>query len=102
MSRFLLDTHVFLWAIAEPKRLSTKARNAIVKLENELFVSAITAYEMSYQHRQGKLPAGDAIVNSFGRQVSHLEATEIELSATRCVTAGQLNWGHRDPLTGCW
>ncbi|HEY9355642.1 MAG TPA: type II toxin-antitoxin system VapC family toxin, partial [Arthrobacter sp.] len=55
MTRLLLDTHVFIWAISEPKRLSTKARNAIVKLENQVYVSPVTAYELSYKHRQGKL-----------------------------------------------
>lgn len=98
MSRFLLDTHVFLWAIAEPKMLSTRARNAITKLENELFVSAVTAYELSYKHRLGKLPAGDAIVNSFSRQIAHLDASEIDVSATHAVAAGQLGWSHRDPF----
>jgi PIN domain nuclease of toxin-antitoxin system len=97
VSRLLLDTHVFLWAIAEPKMLSTKARNAITKLENDVFVSAVTAYELSYKHRLGKLPGGDAIVNSFSRQVAHLEASEIDISATHAVAAGQLGWEHRDP-----
>jgi PIN domain nuclease of toxin-antitoxin system len=62
MMRLLLDTHVFLWAVAEPKRLSSKARSSISKLENQVFVSPVTAYELSYKHRQGKLPAGAAIV----------------------------------------
>jgi PIN domain nuclease of toxin-antitoxin system len=44
------------------------------------------------------LPAGDAIVNSFSHQVAHLEASEIDLSATHAVAAGQLAWSHRDPF----
>ncbi len=66
-------------------------------MENDLFVSTVTAYELAYEHRQGKPPAGDAIVNSFSRLVSRLEASEIDISATHAVAAGQLSWSHRDP-----
>lgn len=96
--RLLLDTHVFLWALAEPRKLSTRARNAITKLENSVYVSPMTAYELSYKHHQGKLPAGAAIVASFGRQVAHLYASELSISAPHALAAGQLDWEHKDPF----
>ncbi|MDQ0689172.1 type II toxin-antitoxin system VapC family toxin [Arthrobacter sp. W4I7] len=98
MMRLLLDTHVFLWAVAEPKRLSSKARSSISKLENQIFVSPVTAYELSYKHRQGKLPSGAAIAMSFGRQVAHLYASELAVSSPHTVAAGQLDWDHKDPF----
>ncbi|MBE4718490.1 type II toxin-antitoxin system VapC family toxin [Pseudarthrobacter sp. AB1] len=96
--RLLLDTHVFLWALAEPRKLSSKARNAITKLENSVYVSPMTAYELSYKHHQGKLPSGAAIVASFGRQVAHLYASELAISAPHALAAGQLEWEHKDPF----
>ncbi|CCQ44185.1 PIN domain protein [Pseudarthrobacter siccitolerans] len=98
MTRLLLDTHVFLWAVAEPKRLSSKARSSITKLENQIFVSPVTAYELSYKHRQGKLPFGAAIITSFGRQVAHLYASELAISSPHTLAAGQLDWDHKDPF----
>jgi PIN domain nuclease of toxin-antitoxin system len=98
MMRLLLDTHVFLWAVAEPKRLSSKARSSITKLDNQIFVSPVTAYELSYKHRQGKLPFGAAIVTSFGRQVAHLYASELAVSSPHTLAAGQLDWDHKDPF----
>jgi PIN domain nuclease of toxin-antitoxin system len=98
MTQLLLDTHVFLWAISEPKRLSSKARSAITKLENQVYVSPVTAYELSYKHRQGKLPSGTAIVTSFARQVAHLYASELPVSAPHTLAAGQLDWEHKDPF----
>lgn len=98
LTRLLLDTHAFLWAIAEPKKLSSKARNAITKLENSLYVSPITAYELSYKHQQGKLPSGTAMVTSFARQVAHLYASELPICAPHTLAAGQLDWEHKDPF----
>jgi PIN domain nuclease of toxin-antitoxin system len=96
--QLLLDTHVFLWSISEPKRLSSKARSAISKLENQVYVSPVTAYELSYKHRQGKLPSGAAIVTSFALQVAHLYASELSISAPHTLAAGQLDWEHKDPF----
>jgi PIN domain nuclease of toxin-antitoxin system len=98
MTQLLLDTHTFLWAISEPKRLSSKARNAIAKLENTVHVSPVTAYELSFKHQLGRLPGGDAIVNSFSRQVAHLYASELPVSTEHALAAGQLQWEHRDPF----
>jgi len=98
LKRLLLDTNVFPWALAEPKKLSTKARNAITTLENSVYVSPITAYELSHKHHQGRLPTGAAIVASFGRQVAHLYASELALSAPHALAAGQLDW---EPCPPC-
>lgn len=96
--QLLLDTHVFLWALADPKRLSSKAKNSVAKLENQVYVSPVTAYELSYKHRQGKLPPGAAIVTSFARQVAHLYASELTVTAPHALAAGQLDWDHKDPF----
>lgn len=37
--RFLLDTHILLWAISNDERLSEKARKLIENADNEIFYS---------------------------------------------------------------
>lgn len=57
--RFLLDTHTFLWAYSEPEKLTTAARNAVANPENEVFVSAVSFWEISIKISIGKLkPVG--------------------------------------------
>jgi PIN domain nuclease of toxin-antitoxin system len=48
-----LDTNVFLWATREPGRLTDDARMAIVDPANEVYVSAVVAWEIAI-----KLPTG--------------------------------------------
>ena len=85
------------------ERLSTKARNAITKLENQVYVSPVTAYELSYKHRHGKLPAGSAIVASFGRQVAHLLRVRASGQRIRTGLPPDNSTGTtRIPLTGSW
>jgi PIN domain nuclease of toxin-antitoxin system len=52
--RLLLDTHAFLWWLARNARLSKRARAAIGVEDNEVFVSAASAWEIATKFRLGK------------------------------------------------
>jgi PIN domain nuclease of toxin-antitoxin system len=51
----LLDTHVLVWLIAEPKRLSSAARTAISRSSDGLAVSYITLWELAVLFQRGRL-----------------------------------------------
>jgi len=53
--KLLLDTHTFLWAIAEPTRLSRKATRVILDERNELLLSTVTLWEIIVKLQAGKL-----------------------------------------------
>ena len=59
--RLLLDTHAFLWWLAGDQALSEAARAAIADPENEVFISAASAWEIATKYRLGKLP-GAAVI----------------------------------------
>jgi PIN domain nuclease of toxin-antitoxin system len=43
--RLLLDTHVWIWALEQPERLSKKVASALSKAESELWLSPISVWE---------------------------------------------------------
>jgi PIN domain nuclease of toxin-antitoxin system len=47
--KLLLDTHILLWALLEPQKLSPELRNALEDSNNTLLVSAATAWEIATQ-----------------------------------------------------
>lgn len=51
----LLDTHVFLWAIFSPKKISKKAINILLDLEQTKYVSIVTFWEISLKYQLKKL-----------------------------------------------
>lgn len=53
--KYLLDTHVFLWTVFSPDKLSVKARKVIEDRDNEIYVSTITYWEISLKYGLGKL-----------------------------------------------
>ena len=61
---YLLDTHVMLWALTEPKRLGRTARDVIENRSSRLVVSAVSAWEITTKHRLGKLPQADVLLGA--------------------------------------
>jgi PIN domain nuclease of toxin-antitoxin system len=58
--RLLLDTHAFLWMLDAPQRLPAWIRTAIADGENEVFVSAASAWEIAIKQAIGRLPEARA------------------------------------------
>ncbi len=94
MQRLLLDTHALLWALDDDDALDEAARNAIVDPRNDVFVSAISIWEISIKRSLGKLKApGDLIsaVEASGFQ-------ELAVTFVHADHAGNLPPHHRDPF----
>lgn len=94
----LLDTHVLIWALASPDRLPAPVRARVADRRESLVVSAASAFEIATKHRLGRLPEASALVHSFDDQVARLGADLIAIEARHAITAGSLDWPHRDPF----
>ena len=53
----LLDTHVVLWWLDDPNLLSQQAVAAIERLDNNIIVSVVSAWEIAIKKTLGKLEA---------------------------------------------
>ena len=42
----IIDTHIFLWALSEPLKISDKKRSMLEDLSNRVFVSAVSIAEL--------------------------------------------------------
>ncbi len=54
--RLLLDTVTFLWLVVDDPRLSPVARKAVIHPDNQVLLSAVSAWEIAVKHRLGRLP----------------------------------------------
>lgn len=93
--RLLLDSHAYLWWLADAPELSTRARAAIADPTNLVVVSAATLWEIEIKRALGRLEAGDADL------VAEIEANrfaEMAVSAKHAVVAARLPRHHDDPF----
>ncbi len=51
----LLDTHVWIWSLLEPKRIASKVRNRLSDDDTELWLSPISAWEALMLVERGRL-----------------------------------------------
>jgi PIN domain nuclease of toxin-antitoxin system len=48
VTRVLLDTHVWIWALQQPERLNAKAHKLLDHPANELYLSPVSIWEASH------------------------------------------------------
>lgn len=96
--RLLLDSHAFLWWIADSSRLSEKARDLIGDDAHEVFVSAATAWEIATKYRLGKLPLPELTAFDMSGTIASQGFEELPVGVQDAVLAGRLPGPHRDPF----
>jgi PIN domain nuclease of toxin-antitoxin system len=95
--RLLLDTHLLLWAVAEPQRLDAATRAALEEPENEVLFSAASIWEIAIKARLGR---PDFVFRPREIIEAALEAEFIELPvrARAASVVANLPMHHRDPF----
>lgn len=96
--RCLLDTHTLLWCFNASPSLSSRARRLIEDGNNEILVSAASAWEIATKVRLGKLPTGEQLVSELDRYLTQLGFDPLPISLQHAVRAGKLPGEHRDPF----
>ena len=94
----LLDTHAFLWWVADSTKLSASAHRAIGDEDNDVFVSAASAWEIATKHRLGKLPGAEALAVDIVGTISDQGFDKLPIGVEDAARAGALPGIHRDPF----
>jgi PIN domain nuclease of toxin-antitoxin system len=95
MTRLLLDSHVFLWWMADSRKLKTEARAAIADASALVHVSAATIWEVAIKARLGKVRPG---TDSLWEEISANSFLELPISGKHAEVAGNLPLHHTDPF----
>ena len=94
--RVLLDTHTFIWAITDERRLSPRARSLIAS--SELWWSVVSLWEAIQKAQVGKLslplPAGPFLTGEL--RSNHVRLLPVSLS--HVLRVEELPLHHRDPF----
>lgn len=62
--KLLLDTHALIWALANDRRLSKRARIAIEDGDNDVYTSAASAWEIAIKSNLGKLHVPSDLIDA--------------------------------------
>ena len=96
--KVLLDTHTFLWWIANDPQLSPRARQIMEDPNTEPLLSAVSGWEIAIKSRLGKLKLPADLQGFVAEQlrVNAIEVLPIEM--THALRVFTLPDHHRDPF----
>lgn len=90
----LLDTHVLIWSLENNATLSGDARDAITEGKNIVFVSSVSAWEISIKKAMGKIKVPDNLQEEIGLH----RFTPLNINFGHAKHAGELPNIHKDPF----
>jgi len=95
--RILLDTHLLIWAVAEPARLDRETADDLEDTANEILFSAASIWEIAIKYRLSR-PDFVHEPNEIARAAQHTGFTELPVRAAAAALVATLPPLHRDPF----
>lgn len=96
--RLLLDTCAFLWLIRGRAEASARARALFADPANEVYLSAVSAWEIAVKHRLGKLPLGDIPARYVPHERARHGIAPLPLAEADVLLLDKLPDHHADPF----
>jgi PIN domain nuclease of toxin-antitoxin system len=95
--RFLLDTHLLIWALGQSDRLPVAMRDAIEATENTVLFSPISIWEIAIKLRLGRADF-DVQPEAVAEAALAAGFTELRLGWQAAAIVAGLAMRHRDPF----
>ncbi len=93
--KLLLDTHIWLWSLCEPRRLARRIQNELKDRGNELWLSPISTWEALLLNARGRIRLHGRVSEWLARATAHVH--EAPLTHEIVLAAHQLPLLHFDP-----
>jgi len=96
--RFLLDTHTFLWWVSDNPRLSRNALRLIASPNNDIFLSAVSGWEIAIKVQLGKMKVSSPFEQFVAEQIFHNDIITLPIKMSHALHVQSLPLHHRDPF----
>jgi PIN domain nuclease of toxin-antitoxin system len=94
----LLDTCTALWLMVEPEKVSRTARQLFHDADNDVFLSAISCWEISIKYAAGRLPLPQTPATLIHRQREKYGMAQLILDEESALYVARLPRLHSDPF----
>lgn len=94
LKKFLIDTHIFIWAMDNSPRLTKIIKDLISNPKNEVYLSVVSIWEIMIKRSSGNLKTPAKIIE--GIKAAGFDILPIE--AEHALALEQLPDYHKDPF----
>ncbi len=97
--KYLLDTHTFLWSISGSEKIPTDTKAKIVHPDNEIYVSAVSLWEIAIKTKIKKLSLGNIEIENLIPYAEKMGMELISLTPEESISYSKLEEdSHFDPF----
>jgi PIN domain nuclease of toxin-antitoxin system len=96
--RLLLDTCTFLWIAGDAPELSPRARELFASPDNDVYLSTVSAWEITVKHALGRLPLPASPERFVPEQRALHGIDTLAVDEESALHLGRLPRLHRDPF----
>jgi PIN domain nuclease of toxin-antitoxin system len=98
VTRYLLDTHVWLWLQTTPERLGDVVGDLLADRTNTLLLSAASGWEIAIKYRLGKLLLPEPPVEYVPDRMRRSGVTPLAVEHAHALRVADLPDHHNDPF----
>ncbi|WP_409013234.1 type II toxin-antitoxin system VapC family toxin [Dyadobacter sp. CY343] len=97
--KYLLDTHTLLWFLEDNAKLSRKTKSLIEAVDNDVYVSVTSWFEISVKLTIGKLILPDSLADTIAKSTFN-RITTVGISQDHTIFYQKLPifGNHKDPF----
>lgn len=96
--RILLDTHVWLWSLAQPEKLGKRAGQLLADANTKVYLSAVSSWEAAIKWRLGKLALPGRPEDLVADSLATNGYLKLDISHDHSCRVSQLADHHTDPF----
>jgi PIN domain nuclease of toxin-antitoxin system len=95
--KLLLDTHIWLWSLGEPQRLSRKVAKELDNPQNELWLSPVSMWEAFLLFKKKRVQISTDFTTWLANSLNVLPVIEAPLTFEVARTLSAIAVPHEDP-----
>ncbi|WJR68337.1 type II toxin-antitoxin system VapC family toxin [Neorhizobium sp. CSC1952] len=95
--RILLDSHLLVWLVGASDRLPPEAREIIENVDNDIFFSSASIWELSIKYSSGKIGL-ELPPRMLHRVLIESDFKELAVTASHALEVDMLQPIHKDPF----
>jgi PIN domain nuclease of toxin-antitoxin system len=95
--KLLLDTHIWIWSLADKPRLKPRVLDALEDPANEKWLSPISLWELLILVEKGRVTLNMSVEEWIGQVLGEAPFREAPLTADVVLATKKISLPHRDP-----
>ena len=95
--KYLLDTHIWVWSVLQPDRISHRVEDVLTNPNHELWLSPVSVWELTLLCRKKRFRVEPDVSTWVEKSRSDLQLIEAPLTIDVALAIPSINFRHGDP-----